>query len=278
MPRAHPLSQDHRAIPPKPPSAARTCSDGRLDGDATDPAVRTGRAGQTIPALQSPMPSPLHLVLFDLAGTLIRDVGLTRAIFEHVAAEDGLPAPDRAWMKTCMGRRKPDVMAQMLERAGQPATPDRIDRLSARFETAINDRLHTTPAEPLPGAMEAVRAIEAAGIRCGVTTGYPTSTAELIVRQLDWSPEILVASDQVERGRPAPDMIHLAMTRAGVTDAAHVGTVGDTPRDLESGLAAGCGLIVGVGHGTHDRAELTGYAGTIILDDLDDLPARAGAD
>lgn len=215
----------------------------------------------------------IRLFLFDLAGTLVRDDGFTRAVFEDVARGAGLPGPDGAWLKTQMGRRKQAVFAAMLERAGREAEAAVVEDLCGRFETVINERFAREGVHELPGAMDAVRGLEAAGIACGVTTGYPTTTARLIVEALGWTPAVLVASDQVERGRPAPDMIRLGMARAGVDDPRAVGVAGDTPRDLESGLAAGCAVIVGVGHGTHDAAELRGYDGTVVMEDFAGLAA-----
>ena len=79
-----------------------------------------------------------------------------------------------------------------------------------------------------------------------------------------------VASDEVERGRPHPDLIYRAMSLAHVTEPALVAKIGDTPSDIEEGLAAGCGLVVGVTYGTHTADELNG-PGVQIIDRLSDL-------
>ncbi len=44
-----------------------------------------------------------------------------------------------------------------------------------------------------------------------------------------------MCGDDVPNGRPAPDMILLAMKLTGVDDPAQVANVGDTTLDLESG-------------------------------------------
>ena len=57
---------------------------------------------------------------------------------------------------------------------------------------------------------------------------------------------------------------------AGVDRPGRVVKVGDTPSDLEEGLAASCGLVVGVTHGTHTREQLT-RPGVEVVDRLADI-------
>jgi phosphoglycolate phosphatase-like HAD superfamily hydrolase len=65
-----------------------------------------------------------------------------------------------------------------------------------------------------------------------------------------------ITSDEVSRGRPAPDMIQELMRRLGITDPARVAKVGDAPADLQEGTNARCGWVIGVTEGTHTRAQL----------------------
>jgi phosphoglycolate phosphatase-like HAD superfamily hydrolase len=61
------------------------------------------------------------------------------------------------------------------------------------------------------------------------------------------------------------------MRRCDVDDPSTVGAAGDTPSDLEAAAAAGCRVVVGVGHGTHTLDELSGAPHTALLDDLTGL-------
>jgi beta-phosphoglucomutase-like phosphatase (HAD superfamily) len=88
---------------------------------------------------------------------------------------------------------------------------------------------------------------------------------------------VVVASDEVAHGRPAPDLIYEAMRRAGADDPGRVGVCGDTPSDLEAGHAAGCSMIVGVGHGTHTLEELAAHKHTHLFEDLMGLARLAAA-
>jgi phosphoglycolate phosphatase-like HAD superfamily hydrolase len=62
------------------------------------------------------------------------------------------------------------------------------------------------------------------------------------------------------------------MRRCGRSDPARVGIAGDTPSDLAAGTAAACRLVVGVGCGTHQLAELEPHPHSHLLPDLRLLP------
>ena len=65
-----------------------------------------------------------------------------------------------------------------------------------------------------------------------------------------------IASDEVEHGRPEPDMILRAMQLLGVKEPANVINIGDTPSDILSGKKAGCRYSCCVTNGTHTAAQL----------------------
>ncbi len=85
-----------------------------------------------------------------------------------------------------------------------------------------------------------------------------------------------VTSDEVERGRPHPDMLLKAMRDLGISDARAVAKVGDTPSDLEEGTAAGCGMVVGVTGGSHTAEQLKPHPHTHLIGTVAELPALLG--
>ena len=82
-----------------------------------------------------------------------------------------------------------------------------------------------------------------------------------------------MSSDEVENGRPSPDMINAVMKATGIVDAATVVKVGDTEVDIAEGRTAGCGLVVSVTTGSFTREELQLYQPDVIIDDLKELPS-----
>jgi len=79
----------------------------------------------------------------------------------------------------------------------------------------------------------------------------------------------IVAADDGIPVKPAPDMVlHLAAA-AGVAPG-RCAVVGDSPKDLAMGRAAGAGLVVGVLSGVGSREDLAGLA-DVLLDTVADL-------
>ncbi len=212
---------------------------------------------------------PIELFIFDIAGTTVRDNGFVARAFKAAARSLDI-RPDDEWVRARMGIDKREVFREMLRDAGEDESLEAA--LLAMFEQVVESELDHSPPEPLPGAAESIAALGALGLRIAFTTGFSTRTAESVIRRTPWERYPVVASDAVKRGRPAPDLIEEAMRRSGVSDAGRVGVAGDTPSDLQAGKAAGCRLIVGVGHGSHTLDELRPHPHTHLMQDLRGLP------
>lgn len=210
----------------------------------------------------------IGLFVFDLAGTTIRDEDVVLRCLRTVAEDEGLAADDR-WLVERMGVYKVQVFAELLALNGRPV--GRAQALSDAFEREMHALVAREPLTLLAGARETVERLTETGVRVAFNTGFTTPIARLWTESVGWGGFELVASDQVARGRPAPDMILEAMRRCGVTDPSRVGVAGDTPSDLRAGTAAGCAMVVGVGHGTHTLAELAPHPHTHLLADLTGL-------
>lgn len=85
------------------------------------------------------------------------------------------------------------------------------------------------------------------GIRLAVVTADETEDA---IKHLEWLGildyfETIVGNDQVQRGKPNPDMVHLACERLGLSPF-EVAVVGDTDSDMRMGKAAGAAFTVAI--------------------------------
>lgn len=208
----------------------------------------------------------VRLFIFDLAGTLIRDDGVTLEVYR--ALTRGLEASDD-WFRGRMGMQKEQVFGELLTANGRD--PADAQDMARRFSRAMADAFVRTPPDKLPGADETLQGLVDRGTTVAFNTGYSRETAEVIVRATGWTWVDLVTAEDVRHGRPAPDMIHESMRRAGVTDPRFVGVCGDTPNDLQAGQRAGCGLNIGIGHGTHALVDLVPHPHTHLLDDLSSI-------
>jgi phosphoglycolate phosphatase-like HAD superfamily hydrolase len=81
--------------------------------------------------------------------------------------------------------------------------------------------------------------------------------------------DVLCADDGIA-GKPAPDMVHAACSRLGITPD-RTAVVGDSPADVAMGRAAGAGLVIAVRTGVGTDADLT--AADVVVDSVGDLIA-----
>jgi phosphonatase-like hydrolase len=219
----------------------------------------------------------IDLVVFDMAGTTVRDDdAVNRCLHEALAA--GGVAVTRDEVNAVMGIPKPVAIATLLEAKRGGAPGPEVARLHAEFLRRMIAFYHEDPGvAPMPHAEACFAALSAAGVRVALDTGFSRDIVDVILRRLGWDRagmlDATVASDEVPRGRPHPDLLFEAMRRTGVTEVRHVAKVGDTPSDLQEGTNAGCGLVIGVTNGTHTRSQLAAHPHTHLLDNLAALPA-----
>lgn len=225
----------------------------------------------------------IELVVFDMAGTTVRDEdSVNRCVRDALAAAGlGVAAAD---VNRVMGLPKPRAIALLVKQHGRTAD------LGAQLEAIHGDFVRRSIAfyasDPSVRAISGTNAVfarlRAEGIRVAVNTGFDRAITDVILHRLGWVRDHLIdgsiASDEVANGRPHPDMIRELMRRLGVTQAGRVVKVGDTPADLEEGKNAGCGTIVGVTSGTHSPEELARFPHTHLIESIRDLPAVLNLD
>lgn len=218
---------------------------------------------------------PIDLVVFDMAGTTVYDGDAVHTCLATAVAHAGVPTT-RDQINALMGMPKPFVIASLLSSGrGTPPSDEEVASIYADFERLMLDHYrHSIHVRETDRASEVFRALHARGIKVALDTGFSRAITNAILDRLGWTIDVVdatVASDEVDHGRPHPDMVWRAMALTGVGDAAWVAKVGDTPADLQEGDAAGCGLIVGVTSGSHSEDELARYPHTHLIDSLVDL-------
>lgn len=219
-----------------------------------------------------------QLVVFDMAGTTVQDDDVVNASFRDAIDAAGIKA-DRDTINAYMGIAKPVAILSILKETG--ATGDleaQVDQIHNDFvQRMINHYQTSDDVVEVEGTTETFKALREAGVKVALDTGFSRPIAQVIIDRLGWEKDGLidcsVTSDEVEHGRPYPDLIVKAMQLTGVTDINKVVKVGDTPSDLKQGHNAGCARIVGVTEGTHTQAQLEPHPHTDLIPSVADLPA-----
>lgn len=216
----------------------------------------------------------IELAALDIAGTTVDEGGAVYRVLGAVAEAHGAREPDvRPWM----GADKREALAALL---GVGRDDPRAAAAHAAFVTELVAAYAAAPPRPLPGVPEALSALRAAGVRIALTTGFDRQVTEPLLAAVGWGVpgtlDAVVCADEVDAGRPAPDMIHAAMARLGVTDPARVLVAGDTVLDVRAARAAGAGLVIGVLSGAQEAAELQAEGPAQVLGGVAELPALLG--
>ncbi|MEV8419561.1 phosphonatase-like hydrolase [Streptomyces niveus] len=226
----------------------------------------------------------LNLIVLDMAGTTVADGGLVEEAFSAAAERLGV-APGSAdhaakldHVRATMGESKISVFRHLF------GDEDRARRGNAAFEEAYGELVGAGRIAPIPGAREAIEALQAEGRTVVLTTGFARTTQDAILAALGWRdlvPLTLCPADAGGRGRPYPDMILAAFLRTGAVDAVRrVVVAGDTSYDMLSGVRSGAGIVAGVRTGAHDGDRLTAHGATHVIASVAELPdliARAEA-
>lgn len=215
----------------------------------------------------------MELIVFDMAGTTVQDenkVGLTlQAALKEFGYEFSIEE-----INVVMGYEKPVAISILIN--DENVEPSLINKIHQSFvEKMIAYYKQSNEVKSTPNAYETIQYLRNNGIKVAFDTGFSRPIADAIFEKLNWKQGIdfdfSITSDEVEHGRPYPDMIFKAMEHFNISDASKVGKVGDTMSDLQQGENAKCGLVVGVTTGAYRREELQNHYHNYIIDNLSEL-------
>lgn len=203
-------------------------------------------------------------VVFDLDGTLTDTEATWDVVRRGLAAEAGVPWPEGA-TQAMMGMSTPEWSAYLVEEVGLPVTAEE----AAQMTVSAMAEHYRRGIELLPGAVAAVRRM---------AERYPVAIASSSPRLLiDTAADVMgvtdvlaatVSTEEVERGKPAPDGYLRACELLGVDPARSV-AVEDAPNGIRSALNAGMAVVAIPPHFHPPTKEL--LAETTVLDGLDQL-------
>ena len=177
-------------------------------------------------------------VVFDLDGVVVDSEQVWDEVRERYTREVGGTYTETA-TRDMMGMSSVEWSRYMADELGVPGTPEQInDAIVKRMLERYGE------APPLiPGAVDAVRRI-AARWPVAIASSSNPELIEVVVRSAGLGDVfgITVSSQEVPRGKPAPDVYLEAARRLGV-DAARCGAVEDSHNGIRSAKAAGMFVV-----------------------------------
>lgn len=214
----------------------------------------------------------VKLVVFDMAGTTVKDNGEVPQAFTTALADHHLTVTAEQ-LNRVRGSSKRQAVFDLL-----PDEPHRAQRAEAIYVTFCEHlarRYQTTGVSAMDGAAQVFHWLRAQGIRVAVNTGFDRDITALLLTALRWhdgAVDAVICGDDVRQGRPAPYLIFHAMEATGTTDVRQVVNVGDTVLDLQAAHNAGVGWNLGVLSGAHRRTQLEQAPHTHLLPSVAALP------
>ena len=210
------------------------------------------------------------LVIFDCDGVLVDSEPLANTCFARALAREGLDWSVEETMRRLMGRSMKSCVEIVEGVLGRKLPADFVDRLQADTLQAFR----TAPLRPVPGAAEAIAAVETAGaVTCVASSGSLDKMRVTLGITGLWQhfEGRIFSSSEVPRGKPFPDLFLHAALRMNEQPFACV-VVEDSQPGIEAARAAGMRALAYVGAPYADRAALAAAGGEWIHD-MRELPA-----
>jgi HAD superfamily hydrolase (TIGR01509 family) len=178
-----------------------------------------------------------ELVIFDNDGVLVDSEPLSNRILSGYLTELGHPTTYEDSLRDYMGAAVHRVHDLVRERTGQELPEDFGDRLHERIFAAFEREL-----QPVPGVEEVLAELVAEGIPYCVASSGSHERIRVGHRRTgldEWfEEEWLFSSEDVGKGKPAPDLFLYAAERMGVAPERCV-VVEDSPLGVQAARAAG---------------------------------------
>jgi HAD superfamily hydrolase (TIGR01509 family) len=209
--------------------------------------------------------------VFDLDGVIVDTEHVWDAVREELTRDWGGRYGPSA-QQAMMGMSSLEWSRYMHDALGLPQSPREINdevvrRLLERYAVEL----------PLiPGAVAAVRALHATGLPMGVASSSNRPLIDAVLRAAELAECFLVtvSSEEVARGKPAPDVYLEAARRLGVDPTACV-AVEDSANGIRAAHAAGMRVLAYPNTVYPPAADALALA-AVVLGSLEELPEVVG--
>jgi HAD superfamily hydrolase (TIGR01509 family) len=183
-------------------------------------------------------PTATEAVIFDLDGVLVWSVPMHWRAFEKTFAAEGKPFSLDDYMRLGIGASRDEVIQRVL---GELPAP-KLEQLMAEKEQHVRRYLQEPGIDPIPGALDFVRAVRVQSLKTAVASA--SRTPRLVLDSIGACPlfDAIVGRDQVARSKPYPDLFLAAAETLRVSPA-HCLVIEDSAVGVDAARAAGMRVI-----------------------------------
>lgn len=185
----------------------------------------------------------MKAALFDMDGVIVDTNPHHHIAWREYYHRNGKTLTDEEFVQHVSGRHNNDIVAHLF--TGQTLAPEEVVRIGHEKEALFRE-LYAKDITPVPGLVEFLKALKAAGIRTAVATSAPVENLNFVVDTLGLRPyfDALLHESMVTRPKPDPEIYRQAMAMLGVTPDESV-IFEDSMTGIRAAKAAGA-YVVGV--------------------------------
>lgn len=203
-------------------------------------------------------------VIFDMDGVLVDSADAHLRSWQTLARRSGIELSREEFAKT-FGMRSSEI----IERIFGPRDPAEVQKLDHHKEAIYRDLIrHHVPE--MPGAVQLVRGLHAAGLRIAIGSSGPPENIELVCNALAIEPfiDVIVTGKDVQRGKPEPQVFQIAAKRMSLAPHRCV-VVEDAPAGVQAARRAEMHCIALTG--SHEVTALTSAGADLVVRSLGEI-------
>jgi beta-phosphoglucomutase len=185
-------------------------------------------------------PDERRAAIFDMDGVLVDSEPYHRVAWQRLCREEGVILTLAQVAERTLGRPVRESLPPLL---GRPVDAAEIERLTRRKAGFYEEASGGTVRE-VPGAITFVRTLGVLGVRCALaTSALPARVGPVLdaLRLVDEFP-VRVTGQEVQRGKPDPEVYLTAAARLGVAPGACV-VFEDAPVGVVAARLAGMSVV-----------------------------------
>lgn len=220
----------------------------------------------------------IQTIIFDMDGLLVDSEPLARRSWERVVHSYGRVLDAETYSRM-IGLRLEESSRLLQSRLEIPAEAETL----AKQKEAVLAQLGTDGLPPMPGLNDLMHQLRLRQIPWAVATSNRRAFATQVLQQMDlWSTcGSLTTGEDVQNGKPAPDIYLLAARRMGAAPERCLALEDSVPG---AQAAKAAGMVTIAVPGPHENASAFGFADHIydtlagVAQDIDDLLGAAASD
>jgi beta-phosphoglucomutase family hydrolase len=217
---------------------------------------------------------PIATAIFDWDGVIIDSHDQHERSWQLLAEEQGKVLPAN-FFKQSFGMRNQTIIPMFFSNWIDTTSEREVMQLADRKEQLYRDLVLADGIDPLPGVHELLGSLKAEGIPCSVGSSTPRANIDAIMEAtgLAGAFDAITAAEDVDRGKPAPDVFLKAAEKVGgspgrsvVFEDAHVGIEAAIAADMKVIAVATTHPIDELGEADLAYEDLTSVTASTLLE------------